>query len=176
MPGEARILELKYTGKMIAKMEAEELNMSIRKMLINISVITGWTLPPNEVYLNLFVDQLLLKMKEAYGNITEAEIEYAFRNKPSDVKDWGKPINLSMIDDVIRPYLSQRADLSEQEENISRQTSLGLLTNSKVLDDAEWQEWLEDIAKYEVNKIPCDSYAYLERKGLIARTKDQKQE
>lgn len=172
-PSEARMLELKYTGKRIAQMESDELNLSTRKMLINISVITGWTLPPNEVYLNLFVDQLLQKMKEAYGSITEAEIEYAFRNKPSDVKDWGKPINLAMIDDVIRPFLQQRFELSEQEQQFSNQL-LQLPTSSKVLDDAEWQEWLEDIAKYEINKIPCDSYDYLERKGELLLSKYQK--
>ncbi len=175
-PAEARILELKYTGKRIAHMESDELNLSTRKMLINISVITGWTLPTNEVYLNLFVDQLLQKMKEAYGNITEAEIEYAFRNKPSDIKDWGKPINLSMIDEVIRPFLEQRFEIGEQEYKFSSQMPEHLLTDSKKLDDAEWQEWLQDISKYEINKIPCDSYAYLERKGELLLTKEQKHE
>ena len=59
--------------------------------------------------------------------------------------------------------------LSMQEEKMKSQlTKEELEKTSSQMDDKEWEEWLEDISKYEINKIPCDSYEYLVRKEKIS--------
>lgn len=46
------------------------------------------------------------------------EIEYAFRSSGTVVKDWGKSMNLALIDEVLIPYLNQRFELSTTEERL----------------------------------------------------------
>ena len=172
MPQEAEVIAVKYEGKRMQDMTEDERDLTATAILAAISIITGWTLPANEVYLDTLDKQFAKKLSERYKNVTQAEFEYAFRNKPLDVKDWGKPINLAMIDEVMMPYLDERYDLSMQEEKISKK--LPESTTPQLMSDEDWQQWLDDIATYEVNKIPCDSYHYLERTGKIVLSKQEK--
>jgi trans-2-enoyl-CoA reductase len=169
LPQEAKIVDLKYSAKRFGQMEPDERQMSCTKILMTISVITGWTIPKPGPMLDILSEQFEKKMTEAYENINMDEVEYAFRNKGLDIKDWGKALNLSLIDEVLKPYLHNRADLSMQEEQIKNQIPKEELEKTpSLMSDEDWEEWLEDISKYEVNKIPCDSYEYLVRKEKIS--------
>jgi len=42
---------------------------------------------------------------ESYPNLNVVEIEYAFRSKATEIKDWGKELNLSLITEVLNAYL-----------------------------------------------------------------------
>lgn len=166
---ELRVLDLKYSAKRFGEMDATERQLNCTKALMIISVITGWTIPNPGPMLDILADQFEKKMSEAYENINLEEVEYAFRNKGLDIKDWGKALNLSLIDEVLKPYLHNRSDLSMQEEKMKSQlTKQELEKTPSQMDDKEWEEWLEDISKYEINKIPCDSYEYLVRKEKIS--------
>ena len=153
-------------------MDAIELDLTTNRIIIKISMITGWTIPASEEMFDMLVDQLSKKMIESYPNLNEEEVEYAFRNKGLNIKDWGKSLNLVMIDEVLMPYLDNRFDLSMQEEKIKDQPPVSQET--KTMTDEEWEEWLLDISKYSINKIPCDSYSYLERTGKIKLTTEEK--
>ncbi len=91
-------------------------------LLMQIHVVTGWTIPakaPGEkdnVKLNILIDQLSRKLSESYGYFNAEEIMYAFRNV-TGVKDWGKNVNLLLIDDVMQGYLNIRRGLSKIEES-----------------------------------------------------------
>jgi hypothetical protein len=85
-----------------------------KALLLKIHVITGWVIPGNEL-LNILVDQFEKKLKEDYGHFNVEEIEYAFRKHGTAVKDWGKQMNLSLIDEVLIPYLHIRHEASENE-------------------------------------------------------------
>lgn len=166
---EAAVVERKYAAKRFGDMEPVERNLSAIKMLMTISVITGWTIPNPGPMLDTLAEQFEKKLNESYANINIEEFEYAFRNKGLDIKDWGKALNLSLIDEVIKPYLHDRADISLQEEKLHGQLSKEDIEKTpSLMKDEEWEEWLNDIAKYEVNKIPCDSYDYLVRKEKIS--------
>jgi len=150
-------------------MEPVERNLSAIKMLMTISAITGWTLPNPGPMLDTLLEQFEKKLSESYANINSEEFEYAFRNKGLDIKDWGKALNLALIDEVIKPYLHDRADISLQEEKLHGQLSKEEIEKEpSQMPDDEWEEWLNDIAKYEINKIPRDSYEYLVRKEKIS--------
>lgn len=188
MKSENKILQLKYASKRFGVMSGEERDLHANRILMKISVITGWVWPTKPEMIDMLIEELAKKMEpgECYEALNEEEVSYAFRNRGIDVKDWGKVLNLSLIDEILLPYLDNRVDLSMQEEKISNQIKLpkdvckidGVLHEkvAEPMSDEEWEDWLLDIANYSVNKIPCDSYEYLVRTGKIVLTGKQKHE
>lgn len=114
-PQERRILALKYASKHFASLSETEIRLYATKLLITISLITGWSLPEEDTHLQILIDQLSLKLKEGYSNLNVDEIEYSFRNYP--VKDWGKNLNLNLIDEVMEGYREKRSEVSRMEES-----------------------------------------------------------
>lgn len=92
-----------------------ELLKTTAVLILKIYIITGWVVPNNELK-HILIHQLSKKIKESYGNVNEAEVEYAFRNNLT-VKDWGKSMNLVLIDQVLSDYLEKRSDVSRAEES-----------------------------------------------------------
>ena len=83
--------------------------------MVKIHVITGWVLPAPEM-IGIFIDQFAKKLVEDYATLNVDEVEYAFRSIGTGVKDWGKSMNLSLIDEVLTEYVHQRFELSKIEE------------------------------------------------------------
>lgn len=96
-------------------MNADQVSKWGKSLLLKIHVITGWTIPEAEL-LNILIDQFQKKLVENYGDVNPEEVEYAFRNFGTRVKDWGKAMNLSLIDEVMLPYLGERERLSRELE------------------------------------------------------------
>lgn len=100
-------------------MNQDEVNLWSKSLLLKIHVITGWTIPASDLLI-ILIDQFQKKLVENYSNINIEEIEFAFRNSGTTVKDWGKAMNLSLIDEVLIPYINQRVRLSiELEERMA---------------------------------------------------------
>jgi hypothetical protein len=110
------MIALKYSCKKIGDMNPSELKIWVEVFLLKISVITGWILPTNEVVMTVLKDQFEKKLLEDYPSLNNEEIEYAFRH--SDIQDWGKELNLNMIDQVLWPYELRRMELSKLEERM----------------------------------------------------------
>lgn len=108
-------MELKYSAVPFAQYPDIELIKKVSVLLLKIHVIAGWVIPQKELQ-DILVDQLFKKIRESYGTVNEQEFEAAFRNNLS-VKDWGKNINLVLIDTVLSEYLDRRADVSRMEEH-----------------------------------------------------------
>lgn len=115
MPEEKRILELKYSGKRFSQMQGAELQSTAKQTLLRIHVIAGWVMPPDELVL-ILIDEFTKKITESYGNVTMDEVCFAFREKSHSVKEWGKALNISLIDEVMIPYLEKRIEVSKIEE------------------------------------------------------------
>lgn len=96
-------------------MAPAELVYQASTLLVKIHVITGWEIPQKEL-MDILIDQFTKKILESYPLINSDEIEYAFRNKPITIKEWGKAMNLSLIDEVIQPYIESRFEISKIEE------------------------------------------------------------
>jgi len=170
-----KIIEMKYAGKPFAKMTEEERQLSAHSILLKIHAITGWTIPLSDELIEILVGQLSLKLAERYRNVNEAEIEYAFRNRGIENKDWGKALNLTLIDEIMMPYLSTRFDLSRAEERLLNKYTHAV-EDKKELTDEEWTEWIRDIRKYDFKIIPCAVYDYLVKKDLLILSILQKHE
>lgn len=168
---EQKILEKKYAAKQFGAMNDDERFLSAKVLLLKISTITGWTLPISELQ-DILIDQFQKTIAEKYHNTNIEEFEYAFRKKGVEIKDWGKALNLSLIDEIMMPYLESRIELSKLEE----QMALPNATEKTELTDEEWEEWIVDIKQYPLELIPINCYEYLLRVGKINPTKAEKRQ
>lgn len=140
-------------------------------LLAKIHVITGWTIPNSPELLNILTDQFQKNLIEKYGMLNPDEIEYAFRHHGTDVQDWGKAMNLNLIDSVLSPYAHKRFDISEDERlvNTKKDYVQKIFTYAELEDgqreDAERQYQMFKknfhLKAVEVNK------AILEKDGLL---------
>lgn len=172
---EVTILDMKYAAKRFGDMNETELELCSIKILLVVHTITGWSLPVDEL-MEILSNQFKLKLKEGYSTMNEQEFEYAFRNKSSEIKDWGKSLNFSLIDEVIAPYLEQRFELSRFEE----QKKNTLLIENKEPDEAiETIDMIEDWRKKEdlnMLLIPLFFYDFLVETEMIKITNKEKWE
>lgn len=104
-----KINDLAVSSPKIISLNRAELRKHCAALLIRIHVITGWTLPSGDI-LNVLNDQFQKKLIEDYHSFNVDEIEYAFRHTGTNVQDWGKGLNLSLIDKVLWPYELKRRD------------------------------------------------------------------
>jgi hypothetical protein len=114
---DSRIINLKNSAKPVILLNKTELITHCEALLIRIHIITGWTIPGGNL-LNVLVDQFQKKLIEDYPTFNAEEIEYAFRHSGTLVDDWGKTLNLNLIDKVLWPYELKRRRLSEEEERM----------------------------------------------------------
>lgn len=158
-------------------MAPDDVELWADALLLKIYAITGWTVPEGTM-LTVFTDQFRKKIIESYANTNPDEIEYAFRNYGTTVKDWGKAMNLALIDEVMIPYLSRRAELSKVEE----QKTLPEPPAEPVEDLSDqamtdWMAYVEDrvkACKCTVEFIPLALYDWKDSKGLITQTPEEK--
>lgn len=175
LPEEQKIIELKYSGKTFGVMTTEERWFSAQTLLLKIHAITGWSVPVSEM-MDILIDQFQQKLIEKYRNVTIKEIEYAFRNKGTDIKDWGKAMNLSLFDEVMIPYLEERFDLSRTEESLKKPI---MIENKEPLTDEDYAEWLMDwkiMSEINIDLIPLPFYDFITNKNLVFLTNKQKWE
>lgn len=160
---------------MLGKMDAIKLSRVADALLLRIHVITGWQVPEGNL-LNILTDQFKKKIIESYPNVNADEVEYAFR-KNTGVIDYGKNMNLALIDQVMIPYLEQRSDISSQEERLVSIPEDKMLPAVPVTDE-EVIEQARETYKFTKNTmlIPLRAYPALVRKGLINLTDEKRSE
>ena len=130
-------------------------------LLMKVFAITGWSMPNDDLLTDELSRQLSLKLKESYPNYNHLEIEYAFRTYGSSVKDWGKNFNLSLLDEVMQPYILHRVEVSKQEEQLNTPK---MTLNNSITTDAEMLQDIEDFENRKdvtIDSIPPYIYDYL---------------
>lgn len=111
------VIQKKYASKKFKYFNEVEMLFAVKNILLKIHVITGWVLPMAEL-MNVLIDQLTKKIREDYSELNQDEVEYAFRNKGTVLKDWGKEMNLNLIDEILVSYLDSRYAISKKEEEM----------------------------------------------------------
>jgi hypothetical protein len=170
---EKNVLILKYKSKQYGKMTDVEILLSAKIAIFKIGVITGWQAPVQE-QLEVLIDQFTKKLREGYSNVNADELEFAFRSN-STVKDWGKSMNLALIDEVMAPYLEARHSISRIEETANKPPQKAIedikMTDSELLTATF--ETYKILPNY--NFIPESVYAYLVGAGkLVLDTENKK--
>lgn len=157
-------------------MTEEQIDLWGDAMMLKISVITGWALPTDKLQ-TILVDQFKKKMTESYANCNPEEVEYAFRNYCCLVKDWGKQVNLSLVDEVMQSYLAKRREISLAE---NEKTLPPMIENKEDVSDKAMRDWFAEIVRrVKVGEItfeymPPTLYDYLDKCGEIIASKEEK--
>jgi hypothetical protein len=164
-----------YAEKPIGQLSEALIKLHAISLCVKISIITGWQIPADEDVKQILYQQLEKKMKEDYSNLNIQEIEYAMRKYGTEIKDWGKSINLSLIDTAVNPYFYKRSTVRQLEE--SQIVHKELPSTEEVLDDAEFIKVAKDIfLKTKLTGlIPPKVYDQLEGTEIIL-TKEEKGE
>lgn len=177
-PEELRILEVKYQSKRFGEMAWPDVDTWAKALLIKINTITGWVVPDET--LEVLVDQFRKKLIESYGYCNPDEIEYAFRNYGSYVKDWGKQMNLSLIHEVMVIYLNARRSVSDKELRVAEAKEAEKSEPSeKNLSEEMRQSWFDEVKsdilskKRTVDFIPVELCDWLISSGRIKLTQEQ---
>lgn len=151
-------------------MSQDELYFSSQTLLLKISAITGWTIPLSEM-MDILIDQFQKTLCEKYQFTNIEEFEYAFRSRGLEIKDWGKSLNLGLIDEVMMPYLESRKEISRFEEsNLTKMQ----IEEKKELTADEWDEWINDAKNYPFEILPTAIYDFLEKQGSLILSKKEK--
>lgn len=167
-----KFIERKYEAPAFGQLTDEQLNLTALKILLTVQAISGWQLPDKDI-LDILIIQLTLKLKESYPKVNIKEVEFAFRNY--SVKEYGKNFNLFIFDEVLEPYLRQRADASKQEETKQpKQLPMQEITKEEKLQDiAEYRERV-DLNENTIHLIPYYLHDWILELGLIEISEQEK--
>lgn len=165
---EVVMLSVKYQSKRIADMTPPEVLLHAKGLIARISIITGWVIPDDQFYFNTLISEFQKFLIENYSDLNPDEIGYAFRTYGTTVKDWGKSMNLSLIDEPINKYLAVRKCLSEMEDRktISDTNHLPMYADWKENCEVFYQKYLT--GKYNVAFWPHEMYEEFVKAGMIA--------
>jgi hypothetical protein len=115
-PQEQKIYQLTTAAPAINRLDKFQRRTAVAQLMLTIHVITGWSIPEKEMMV-ILVDQFEKKLTESYPVLNVSEIEFAFRAFGVGINDWGKQMNLSLIDEVLNTYLGQRSEVQRKAEN-----------------------------------------------------------
>lgn len=180
-PEESKILKLKYIVRRISETPAIDIGRHAKGLLFRLHTITGWKLPDDEYFLNTLVSEFTQYLVEKCGDLNPEEIAHAFRNHSLEVKDWGKSMNLSLIDEPIREYRIKRRELSELEERLSNQqewANAGELPPAQCDWSEEWTQLKEKAKNGQIRNavIITPIYDWLVREGILKLSNEEKWE
>lgn len=178
---EAELARVKYKSERFEKMDDATLSKWALAIVLKIHTITGWVVPEDRMR-GVLVDQFKKKIMESYATCNPDEVEYAFRTYGTKVKDWGKQMNLSLIDEVMSPYLDRRYDLSKHEEILDIYNSSKQIEYKEDMSMEAMQDWFNATAKkikageLRIEFVPPMLYEWMDSNGNISATKEQKYE
>ena len=174
------LLELKYKSKPFASMEDFERINWATGLLVRIARITGWVLPKMDDQLDVMVDLFQKKLILSYPTFNPDEIEYAFLTQGTTIKDWGKEMNISLIDEVMIPFADKRFEASRVEEQ--KKTKPKMIERKEDISDEGMDKFWEETellvkkGNYPVELIPPGLYEWMDKNGNILCEKDLKME
>ncbi|MCW3466533.1 hypothetical protein [Chitinophaga nivalis] len=173
LPEEQRVIQLKYNSKRIGNYTPEELSVQCKAMVMKIAVITGWQIPDNPEYVTILMDQLRKKFADDYQDLNIDEFEYAMRTYGTHINDWGKGLNLALIDDAICEYLGKRQHLSNLE---AQKRANEINTAALPASETDWSDSWEKIKNNARNGVLRTTfistyvYDWLFRNNMITLT------
>lgn len=157
MPEEVQVIDLQQKCIPLSKYGELELQTQVAIMLFKISTITGWKIPDEKMYEDALIEQMILKIKEDYYFLNVDEILHAFRKYGTVIKDWGKAFNLSLVDQVLIPYLNFKRDVNQFAERIRIENMTEeKKANWKILCEENYEQFLT--GKYNIELWPWQMY------------------
>lgn len=179
MPKEMQqIAKVKYSGPRFNSIDSLDIPLVTKTLLAQICTVTGWLMPENK-----FAQQALIKEFQCYclevaDDMTPDEIRYAMRHYALGIKDWGKAVNLQMINEPLVEYRNARAEFSE----IEGESDIKEVKQSKLSSPVDWHDTIEKLRSGEISgpfeqMVPYAAiYDWAEKNGLFSPTNAEKWE
>jgi hypothetical protein len=161
-------------GNRIGTFTGESLASGAANLIFKINVSTGWKMPDDAAYLNVLISEFALYLTENCSDMTFAEVSFAVRNYGLEIKDWGKSMNLSLINEPILAYRAARKVVSEIEESLKTKEVLLELPPAPVDWSSHWNDILDAARKGQEKIIILPIYDWLVETGQLNLTNDEK--
>jgi len=172
--GDEEIFKSVISAQPIKNSPLTDLENVLKLVMLKIGIRAENLPSPEEKF--ILIDHILT----SYGNHTIAEIRLAFDMALSS--KLGLPAkevvcyeNFSCLyfSKIMNAY---RIWATETYQYVSSRTPIALIEDKKELSNEEWEEWIADMKKYDVNILPCAAYDYLIKIGRLTITTSQKHE
>ena len=157
---------------MFSKTPAIDLVRQAKGLLVRLHTITGWKLPDDDFFLNTLISEFTKYLTENCGDLNPEEVAYAFRNYAMGTKDWGKSMNLHLINEPIAEYRKVRRHISELEERASesaKDAQISIEPPKEVDWSQEWEKIKESARNGTINTlyIVTPIYDWLKRTNQL---------
>lgn len=173
-----QIAKVKYSGPRFSNIDILDIPLVTTTLLAQICTITGWLMPENK-----FAQQALKKEFQCYclevaDDMTPDEIRYAMRHYALGIKDWGKAVNLQMINEPLIEYRNARSEFSEMEGK----NEVSNVKQHKLSEPFDWHDTIEKLKSGDITgpfeqMVPYAAiYDWAERTGLFRPTNAEKWE
>ena len=178
-PEEQAILSVKYRLPRISETSAIDIPRHAKGLLFRLHTITGWKLPEDDLFLNTLVSEFTQYLVEKCGDLNPEEISYAFRHYALDVQDWGKSMNISLIDKPLQEYRERRRQVSifeEARKNAVKDAEFKALPAGECDWSDQWEKIKEEakIGTIDSMIILTPVFDWLERTGKIKLPREEK--
>lgn len=176
MPEEARVIELKYSGPRFSSIPEHDVELHAMGLLIRLNAVTGWKIPDDGPILNTLVSEFSKFITESFSDMNPEEVAYAFRNYATGIKDWGKSMNLSLIEEPLQAYRNERRRLSELEERARMEPTEDELPVGECDWSDQWESIKEQCRNGQIEQaiILTPVYDWLVREGLLNLDEEEK--
>jgi len=102
-----------------------------------IKVVTGWNIPELEEDRSILYAEMYCHFQESWPSYNAEEIAYSVRAYGNTVNNWGKDINLILIDQCLESYQRERLEASKMEEQKTPTSA------PRLPPPSDWREMLE---------------------------------
>ncbi len=174
-------MAVKYASLPIGQLTKAALRLHVQTTLFRINAITGWKIDTNPTYQNILEEEFEKYLIENHSDLNFQEIPYAVRNYGLEIKDWGKSMNVSLLNQPIALYRGRRIELSDLESRLKDQVK----ENNKPAElpmEADWSMvWSDILISAQENRvakkiIPVPVYDWLVRKAKLKLTAAERTE
>lgn len=166
-----QILEVKYSAERIGDIDLLQLDKKVKVAMLRIHVITGWTIPIQEM-MDVFIYEFRTLLLQEYADLNFEEILFGFRKYKHIVEDWGKEMNLKIIGTILDAYGEDRYDAGLLEERLKMEFDKPLLefkpkeyTDDEIVGIA-LDYWQHSLAP-KIEFINPNCYEILNKQGKI---------
>jgi hypothetical protein len=162
-------------------MRGTDISQQVKATLMRINAITGWNLPTGPS-LQILINETSEYLLQNCADMNPEEIAYAVRNFSGESKDWGKNLNIPLIDESVQKYRFSRAEVSEKE-NKARIAIQEPQKEEKKEELADWSDSWQSILKVaetggikELNEIVISVlvYDWLKRNNMITFSSEER--
>lgn len=155
------------------------MRLHVQTTLFRINAITGWKVDANQTYQNILEEEFEKYLIENHSDLNFQEIPYAVRNYGLEIKDWGKSMNVSLLNQPIALYRGRRIELSDLESRLKDQVKESNKAPQLPME-TDWSRVWSDIlisaqeSNIEKKIIPVPVYDWLIQKAKLVLTASER--